>query len=491
MSLLQTLLIWPDRVLLSVLVLLLIAVPFLYAARAPMHALIRSASRAVSNPLRLGSRWLADTAKRLHGRNRHVLFAHGSHEVKQTIEREFERVTTLVQRDLEGYPVLQRKLMDEITRIEEDYKKTGEVPLPPPEWVKAIEALAKIKASGDGVVERILVEIRDALGDIYQKVVGEYRSAYKERHQILKSFLPFWRSVNQTLTQVDRNITSLQISAAKIDANVIKLENITARGNNAAHALASSSSTLFFVAGLVMLIAFGGAYVNFKLIALPMSAMVGGGDYITDTLQASEVAALVIILFETLMGLFLMETLRFTSLFPFGNITEKMRRRLMWASLIILLVLASVEVGLAVMRDAIISADVALKQQLGSTGGVVRAEAGWVTRIPTFGQMILGFTLPFALAFVAIPLETFINSARTVFGTGLELALQGLAFVLRFAANMAKEIGRFVIMLYDVLIFAPLAIERLIWTYREGAARGTKLRSMPPLKRAAGSEEAI
>ena len=491
MALLQTLLIWPDRILLSVLVLLLIAVPFLYAARAPMHALIRSASRSVSNPLRLGSRWLADTAKRLHGRNRQVLFAHGSHEVKQTIEREFERVTTLVQRDLEGYPVLQRKLMDEITRIEEDYKKTGEVPLPPPEWVKAIESLAKIKASGDGVVERILVEIRDALGDIYQKVVGEYRGAYKERHQILKSFLPFWRSVNQTLTHVDRNITSLQISAAKIDANVIKLENITARGNNAAHALASSSSTLFFVAGLVMLIAFGGAYVNFKLIALPMSAMVGGGDYITDTLQASEVAALVIILFETLMGLFLMETLRFTSLFPFGNITEKMRRRLMWASLIILLVLAGVEVGLAVMRDTIISADVALKQQLGSTAGAVRAEAGWVTRIPTFGQMILGFTLPFALAFVAIPLETFINAARTVFGAGLELALQGLAFVLRFAANMAKEIGRFLIMLYDVLIFAPLAIERLISTYRHGAARGTKLRPMPPLKRAGGTEEAI
>ena len=73
------------------------------------------------------------------------------------------------------------------------------------------------------------------------------------------------------------------------------------------------------LAGLVMMIAFGGAYVNFKLIALPMSAMVGGGDYITDTLQASEVAALVIILFETLMGLFLMETLRFTSLFPFGR----------------------------------------------------------------------------------------------------------------------------------------------------------------------------
>jgi hypothetical protein len=491
MPLLQSLLIWPDRVLPSVLILLLIAVPFLYAARGPMHGLIRSASRAVSNPLRLGARWLADTAVRLRGRNRQVLFAHGSHEVKQTIEREFERVTTLVERDLEGYPVLQRKLMDEITRIEEDYKKTGEVPLPPPDWVKAIEAIAKIKASGDGVVEHILAEIRDSLGKIYQKVVAEYRSAYQERHHILKGFLPFWRSVNQTLTQVDRNITSLQVSAAKIDANVLKLEHITARGTDAAHALASSASTQFFVAGMVMLIAFGGAYVNFKLIALPMSAMVGGGDYITETLQASEVAALVIILFETLMGLFLMETLRFTSLFPFGGITEKMRRRLMWASLVILLVLAGVEVALAVMRDAIISADVALKNQLGSVGGAVRAEAGWVTRIPTFGQMILGFTLPFALAFVAIPLETFINSGRTVLGAGLELALQALAFVLRFTSSVAKEAGRIVVMLYDVLIFAPLAIERWVESYRDGTTRRNKLRTVPPFKRAAGSEEAI
>jgi hypothetical protein len=105
--------------------------------------------------------------------------------------------------------------------------------------------------------------------------------------------------------------------------------------------------------------------------------------------------------------------------------------------------------------------------------------------------MILGFTLPFALAFVAIPLETFINSARTVFGAGLELAMQTLAFVLRFAANMAREIGRLTIMLYDVLIFAPLAVERLVHSYRDGTPRGSKLRPVPPLKRASGSEEAI
>ncbi|HEV7618643.1 MAG TPA: hypothetical protein VGO51_11140, partial [Burkholderiaceae bacterium] len=500
MSHLESFLIWPDRLLPSLLILLLIAMPFLYLARRTMHALIKGTSRAVSNPLRLGSHWLTSAASRLRNRNRQVLFSHGNHEVKQTIERDFERVSTLVQRDLEGYPALQRKLMDEITRIEEDYKKSGEVPPPPPEWVQAIEAIAKIKPSADGMVQRILGEIRTALDDIYKKVLSEYRGASQQRHRILKGFLPFWRSVSQTLTQVDRNITSLKDSAARIDANVLKLDKISARGNDAAHALTTSASTQFFVAALVMMIAVGGAFVNFRLIALPMAAMVGGGDYVTGNLQASELAALVIILFEALMGLFLMEMLHFTNLLPLGNLTQNMRRRLMWASLTVLLVLAGFEVALAVMRDEIISAGMALKQQLSVAAGAgaspVAAEAGWVTRIPTFGQMILGFTLPFALAFVAIPLETFVSAGRTVLGAGLDMALHGLAFLLRFASSAAREIGRFMIMLYDVLIFAPLAIEHWVANHREGGARVGKLRPaevqrqpVPPFKSASGSEK--
>jgi hypothetical protein len=362
--------------------------------------------------------------------------------------------------------------MDEITHIEEDYKRSGEVPPPPPEWVKAIEELAKIKATGDGVVEQILSDIRDSLDGIYQKVVAEYRRSYEQRHGILKRFMPFWRSAGQTLTHVERNITGLQDSAAKIDTNVSRLEAIFAKRADAEHALTSSASTQLFISGLVMLIAFGGAYVNFKLISLPMSAMVGGGDYVTDNLRASEVAALVIILFETLMGLFLMESLRFTNLFPLGTITERMRRHLMWVSLTILLVLAGVEVALAVMRDLIIAADVALKQTLGSGGTIAPAETGWVTKIPTVGQMILGFTLPFALAFVAIPLEYCINSGRIVLGAGLVLFLRGLAFLLRLAGSLVKEAGKLAGVFYDVVIFAPLAIERWIAQARGNETRG-------------------
>jgi hypothetical protein len=478
MSFMESLMLWPDRPAPSLLLL-----PFLYVARDPVQALVRRLARAIGNPLRLGAQWLSGAALRMRARNREVLLSNGTREVRLSIEREFERVTTLVQRDLEGYPALQRRLMDEITRIEEDYRRSGEVPPPPPEWIKAIDAIARIKPNGDGVVEHILSDIRDSITGIYQKVVAEYRGAYQQRHHILKRFLPFWRSAAHTLAQVERNIGSLHVSADKIDRNVERLEGIFAGRKDTENVLTQSASTQFFISGLVMLIAAGGAYVNFKLIALPMSAMVGGGDYVTATLRASEVAALVIILFEALMGLFLMETLRFTSLFPLGNITEKMRRRLMWASFAILLVLAGVEVALAVMRDAIVAADVALKQSLADGGAIAAAESGWVTRIPAFGQMILGFTLPFALAFVAIPLEYFVNSGRVVLGAVLVLLLRTGAFALRFGSNAVRETGRLLIVFYDVVIFAPLAIERWVLKARPpGAAFG---------KNTARTEEAL
>ncbi|HUF20551.1 MAG TPA: hypothetical protein VMP00_07330, partial [Burkholderiales bacterium] len=255
MTMLQSLMLWPERPLPSLLLLLVILMPFLYVARESMQLLIARVARAIEKPLRLGARWMSDTALRLRTRNREVLFSQGGREAKLAIEREFERVTVLVQRDLEGYPALQRRLMDEVSRIEDDYRKSGEVPPPPPEWVKAIEAIAKIKANGDGVVDRILFDIRKSLDDIYRRVIGEYRRSYEQRHKILKSFLPFWRSVQQTLGQVERNVTSLQDSAQKIDTSVARLESIVARSDAAENSLTSSASTQFFVAALVILIA--------------------------------------------------------------------------------------------------------------------------------------------------------------------------------------------------------------------------------------------
>ena len=451
----------PGNAALSAIVLFLIAMPFLYAARKPVHELVHALGHLVGGPLRLASRWLLAASRDMKERNKAVLLAHGREETGQLIAREFERIAALVRRDLEGYPALQRRLLDEITRVEEDYKKCGEVPPPPPEWVEAVDAVAKVK-NGNELVQRVLEEINRSIKEIHDKMLAAYRDAYESRHKILNGFMPFWRSLDKTLARADQKMTSLNDRASQIDAQIDKYEEIVKKTDKAEHALTVSQLTQFFISTLVLAIAAGGALINYKLIALPMSEMVGAGDYLTSSLRTSDVAALVIIFVEATMGLFLMETLRITHLFPrIHNLSDQMRQRMMWIALTLLLTLAGIEAALALMRDMLIADKSALLQSLASTQQHA-VNDGWLARIPTAGQMLLGFILPFALAFIAIPLESFIASVRTVGGSVLVLLARAAAFVLRLASNLMRNAARVLVTLYDVVIVVPLLVERLV-----------------------------
>ena len=456
----QPWMLFPDNPALSVFVLALVALVFLYAARRPMHELLRALGALLGGPLRLGARWLVTTAEQMKDRNRAVLLAHGRHEVGQRIEREFERLGAVVRRDLQGYPSLQRKRLDEITRIAEDYKKCGDVPPPPPDWVEAVTAMAEVKTGGE-IVQRILEEIKTSIGRIHDKAISEYRKSYESRHKILESFMPFWRSVDRNIAEVNKKLGDLQESAKGVDALMAKYEAINAKTDKAQHALTVSAFTQFAIALLVMAVAAGGAFINYKLIALPMSEMVGAGDYLTASLRTSEVAALVIIFVEASMGLFLMEALRITHLFPrIATLSDHMRRRMMWIALVLLVTLAGVEAALALMRDMLIADKQALIQSLATVQQAAPAD-GWVGKSPTAGQMLLGFILPFALAFIAIPVESLIHSARTVGGVLLAALVSALALTLRVLANVLRRMSKVLITVYDVVIVLPLMVERM------------------------------
>src|SRR3954468_566356 len=456
----QVWMIWPNNAVLSVLILCVIGIAFLYAGRRPMHDLIRSLGHALGGPLRLGARALVAAADNIRERNKTVLLAHGRAEVGQRLEREFERLAAIVTRDLQGYPTLQRKLLDEITKIEEDYKKCGEVPPPSPDWTDAVAAIANVKSTGNELVLRVLEEIKRSVSAIHDKALGEYRKSYETRHKILEGFMPFWRSVDKNLTQVEKNLASLQSSVSTVDSHMAKYEAINAATDKAQHALTVSAFTQFFISLVVMMVAAGGAFINFKLIALPMSEMVGAGVYITNSLRTSEVAALVIIFVEASMGLFLLEAMRVTHLFPrIANLNDRLRTRMLWIALTLLVILAGVEAALALMRDMLIADKQALLQSVSTVQPA--AHDGWMSSIPTAGQMLLGFILPFALAFIAIPLESVIHSGRTVGGVFVLALLRSLAFLLRVLGNVARQMSRVLTKLYDVVIVVPLMAERM------------------------------
>ena len=128
----------------------------LYFARLPAQKYILAFSRVIHYALRLAANSVMSAEQRLQARNREVLLEAGREATERMIEREFERVENSVTHDLAQYPALQRRLSEKITRIDEDYQQSTEVPPDPPDWCKVVEAVAKIDSNGDAMVAQIL-----------------------------------------------------------------------------------------------------------------------------------------------------------------------------------------------------------------------------------------------------------------------------------------------------------------------------------------------
>lgn len=447
----------------SVLLVLIGVIVTLYVSRQPAHRAIISLSRVVHNAMRLSANSILSVEKRLANRNREVLLAAGRETEERMIEREFERIDATVRRDISEYPAMNRLLSEKITLIEEDYQASIEAPPEPPGWIAAVEAVAKIPSKGEPMVGNILEAIHHSLIKANKLSTAEYRKASHKRHDSLRKMMPHWRSVLTVLSNVDKNVSSILSRSNAIDRHMEKYESIVQGSDKAIRMLSSSSLQHFFTSLAVMIIAAGIAMVNFQLIARPMSEMVGGTTSLFLGFQLNQIAAMIMILVEMTLGIFLMESLRITKLFPVvGALQDKLRVRIAWFLFIMLLSLATIEAGLGFTREILMQADQATGDLLrGDEAGAVALESS-VSWITTGSQMALGFILPFVLMFVAIPFETFVQSLRTVLGIVAVGLLRTLAWSLRFIGTLFKFSGKSLLHVYDLIIFIPLFIEEKI-----------------------------
>ena len=458
MSFSDFLMLTPNPVL-SGFIWVVVLIAALYLARTSAHQVIRVTSRMVYTALRMAAHSITRAEQGLTDRNRTVLLAAGREAKERIIEREFDRVGDSVQKDLAGYPELSRGLSETITKIDEDHQVSADVPPPPPGWVKAVEAIAKIDRGGDGRVDGILADIHKSLVKSHEQALDEYRDSSRERHKLLSRMMPQWRHIQKKLRKMNKNVESILHRSRTIERHMHDYKEIMHGSDEAVQQLSSSSLVEFFVSGLVLMVAIGGAAINFSLIARPMAEMVGGTNFIGG-FKTADIAALVIILVEISMGLFLMESMRITRLFPvIGALPDKVRVRMIYVTFTILALLASVEAGLAYMREILLQDELATSALLRGDGlGVVQNEFMWIT---TAAQMGMGFILPFALVFVAIPLETFIHSLRTVLGIMVTMVLRFLALGMRIIGSFFQRGASLLQRAYDMLIFLPLWIEEM------------------------------
>ena len=473
----ELLTIWSDQPGISLAIWLAALIFIMYLGRKPAHQLIRSVGRTVHAAFRLAARSTMSLEKRLQNRNAEVILSIGKDNTERAMEREFHRVNAVVSRDLSSYPTLHRQISDTINKIEQDYHSATDSPPLPPAWLEAVESIANIPKSGDATVGRILESINKTVKQAHAETQKVYEKSSLDRHKLLSGMQPMWRKLALVLGQVKETIDGLDERSKLIDEQMETYQAIRAGEDRAARLLTSSSLTQFFISGLVLFIAILGGVINFQLIAMPMSEMVGGTSQI-GPMRTSDVAALVIIMVEIAMGLFLMESLRITRLFPIiGSMDDKLRRRMVMITFAILTILATVEASLAYMRDLLALDREALKQSLSGIG-VVEAEFRW---IPSLGQMTMGFILPFALAFVAIPLESFIHSTRTVLGLLAVVLLRCVAFVARLLGSIANHVSKTLVSVYDLIILLPLGIEQLFTGTRRGRENDSRPAETAPV----------
>lgn len=464
---------WSNSPAVSVVVWVVLLIVVLYIARWPAHRLLRGMGRLVYRGLRLASQGMTKVSEKLSKRNREVMLMQAREQQVQKLQREFERVAAYVNKDLSAYPALNRQLTSVGTKVEEDFQKSGEVPPMPPSWVQAVETIAKIPPNGDPMVGNILKNVETMLDKSSKQVTEAYRKASSKRHELLQKMLPMWRYMNRKLDSLEKLFTGLGERTQKIDNQIARLENIIAGTDEVEETLKSSAVTQFFVAGLLLAVTVVGGIINFNLIAMPMSEMVGGASYI-GPFKASDVAALMLLAMEISVGVFLMDALRFTHLFPaIGTMEEKNRRRVVVLMLTFLTVLACIEASLGFMRNILAADKEALIQQL--AGGSVAPSAAFQYRwLPSLAQMVLGFILPFLLAWAAIPLEMFVHAGRIVGGLFTAAVLRGTAFGLRFIGNLFDSLGKLLVTFYDALVSPMLLGERAVKSFRASHAQSHK-----------------
>lgn len=462
MSLSDLLFVLPVPPAVSVVLWAIVLLVLLYLGREPFKQATLALGQVLHKVFRLAARSVGIAEQKLSARNREVLLATGREETERHVEREFHRISAAVNRDLTAYPELHRALSEQIQKIDEGFRASAEAVAEPPGWIEAVEAVATMRDNASPRIAGVLEDIHKSLVAAQKEATAEYRRAAAERHKVLARMSPSWRRIETTLGEVKGKIEGLLDRSKRIDRHMDDFEQINNGTDRAVQTLSSSSVTQFFIAGLVIAIAFGGALVNFYLIARPMQEMVGGTAML-GPFPMSDVAAMVIIFVELSMGLFLMESLRITRLFPvIGAMDDRKRFWMMIVTFAFLTILATLESMLGLMREVLASQDADLIRALTSGGGepvIGTMEPGGPRTIPLVVHMVLSFILPFALAFVAIPLESFIHSGRTVLGLVLVGLLRGLRGALRMLGAGSIAASRFMNRIYDLVIFLPLWIE--------------------------------
>lgn len=463
----ENLYILPNMPGVSIAVWVIASMVFLFLAREPVHKMIQACSEATAGGLRKLSEWMKKTAEAMREKDRKVLLESGVAKIQGEILQEFSKIDMANTKVLADYPKLQLRLDDSISQIERDYAECGQVTPEAPGWSEVIESISRAQGSNnDRIIEKMLSEIHKSAVDGEKKALSEFRDATSKRHKILSSMAGVWKRIEKLGKEINDKIDKVMENSRNIEKYMTRYEKISAAEPESVDMLSAKVTKLFIISAFVIFVGLVGAFINFNLIALPMSELVPAGTRVAG-MQVSEVSALVIVALELVLGIFMFEAIGVTHIFPqISNMTRGKRKIILFGCLLGLFFLASVEASLAILRESLAEAKTALDISL--AGELAATVQNVNSNITVIGQAALGFVLPWILAVIAIPLEMFIEASQHAFARFYTILITLLCYLATAIAYLIEGMFKILVHLFDIYIIVPAQIASLFNGRQDG-----------------------
>jgi len=425
----------------------------MYIARPYLHRLLRGVFFGAAYLLNRLANWIALASNRVYEEYAKKVAAHlteeyddrmRTHELK--LERRARREDEHLIQAIDSLEVSAQKFegaTDVLTHInlnketEQAVRKTfqeerNDSP------AKTSKAVAEVKRVVTGQIQAVRPEITAVKKEL--KPLGENISKVRETA----------RDFSRHAEQINKDFEAYEASVYEDDRKKI----------------AQQQSILipWLMSVVVMLIALGGVFLNFFLIERPMAEIVGNDLQIAG-LPLPRVAAFVVILLEAVAGIFFVEAAGLTSLGWLDRVGPRGKRIMMAVAGTFLLAFSLFEAFLALQRESLIALD-QMTQSIASGEELINEEESGGLNLTMISQMMLGFMIPWLLAVAAIPLEIFIRNLVFLLRLMVHQVLMMLSYFLRTLSTALKTAGLFLLRLYDLIIFLPLAIENMVMAIR-------------------------
>ncbi|MCG5508801.1 hypothetical protein [Ectothiorhodospira lacustris] len=458
---------WADNLGVSILIWMIIGILLLYLSRPWLRPALRQAFRLLEWQFRAAAHGLRFAGRKVRHRHQSYLRGVALQRLHLRVDRECRGIHHRLNRDLGGYAILQRRIAEQIERLEEDYRQTRDQVPEEPVWIRTAQALGEAPAKTDPRVNTVLQEIHDTLARAGRDTLDEYRHGNRERLKILRGLLPEWRALGDRLSDLEKGVVAVRDQARHLDVTLSQYQRLKDRSMPPPALTLASVGQLavsLLLLGLLLLTGF----MNFNLLLMPVTEILGWYPPEGDGFGLSALATLLFLLMPVVVGAMILESRGVTSLLPMvASWDAAGRRRLMWGGILLLGLLVWLSGSLAASRELFIVHEDALGRLLEGEPDLVPVSLEWLSLLTLLS---LGGLMTLLLALTALPLQLFMQAMGVLVGWWAVVVLQLLAFLSFHLARMMRLLSRFLPRLYDLILFLPLRLEHRVRRWQRSRA---------------------